>query len=229
MPGSAEDSSERTRQLRGPIRARGTRHPRTHEQRVLWALRADDPCSYGAEDPRPQRWRLPLIPDPEELRRGGAKWKRSNRPGQMDLELGPQASCRFRLETAQTPIPRPESYKTTPARSTLAFPAVGGASHSAARASRIGRQRAPCPASAAQNRMWSARGRACSPCAARWRSRAGLCRDRFWPSTAPRPDVHNCGAEGRLPDWRGLIGAALGLGVGACGPLKSLPSRGFRD
>lgn len=149
--------------------------------------------------------------------------------GQMDLEFGPQASCRFRLETAQTPIPRPESYKTTPARSTLAFPAVGGASHSAARASRIGRQRAPCPASAAQNRMWSARGRACSPCAARWRSRAVLCRDRFWPSSAPRPDVHNCGAERRLPDWRGFIGAALGLGVRACGPLKSLPSRGFRD
>lgn len=121
----------------------------------------------------------------------------------MALELGPQAPCRFRLETAQTPIPRPESYKTTTAMSTLAFPAVGGASHSAARASRIGRQCAQYPASTAQNRMWSARGRACSPCAARWRSRAGLCRDRSWPSSAPRPDVHNRGAEGRLPDWRG--------------------------
>lgn len=60
MLGSAEDNSERTRQLGGggaaAIRARGTRHPRTHVRRVLWALWVQKiGGATGAEDPRPHK------------------------------------------------------------------------------------------------------------------------------------------------------------------------------
>lgn len=147
----------------------------------------------------------------------------------MALEFGPQAPCRFRLETAQHRSPNPSRRKLPQQCPPLRFrPSAGPATPqqeprrlvASAPNTQPQRRRTGCGARAAVHVHPAPRGGdlglACAEIALGPRQP----RDRTFTTAAPKVGCRT-GA--------GVIGAALGLGIGACGPFESLPSRGFRD